>query len=234
MTIWGEERHWNTLIIPIIESEPPRQRIIGISREVTELQRAREEVEALNCELEQRVAQRTAELKESNRKLHDLAFHDPLTGLGNRRYFEIQSAKLIALAQRKGGESNLVMLDIDHFKRINDNYGHPFGDLVLQGLATLLQTLMRSSDVLCRYGGEEFLILLPFTDNEEATEFARRLQQAVREIVFDAGGKTVRISASFGVASMGKATENLSQLVANVDQALYRAKRNGRDRIECF
>jgi diguanylate cyclase (GGDEF)-like protein len=180
------------------------------------------------------VAERTAELEESNSKLRELAFYDELTGIGNRRFFEVQAEKLIALAQREKTPTFIVMLDIDRFKVLNDSYGHPFGDTVLQALAELLRTTVRGSDVLCRYGGEEFFILLPFTGRDAALEFCTRLQHSIREMVFAHDGDSVRITASMGLAELAPEAGTLKQLVKQADIALYQAKRNGRDRIEVY
>jgi len=230
----GQERYWNTMIIPIIESSPPRKRIFGISREVTELEQAKLEVEALNHDLEKRVMERTVELEESNKKLHELAFYDELTGIGNRRYFELHAEKLIALVLREQNPAYLVMLDIDRFKQLNDTYGHPFGDTVLTALAKLLRESVRSSDVLCRYGGEEFFIMLPFTGESDALEFCARLQEGIRKLTFLHEGNTIRITVSMGVAALGMEANTLKELVRNVDVALYQAKRHGRDRVELY
>lgn len=233
VTLEGRQRYWNTLIIPIQDDGSGRRWIFGISREVTELERAKAALNTLNRQLEERVTERTAELEESNRQLRELAFVDELTGIGNRRYFELHANKLLALVAREKGDATLLMLDIDHFKRLNDGYGHPFGDRVLLRLAGLLGESVRNSDVLGRYGGEEFVILLPFSGPEEGQRFAQRLLEAVRDLSLPLEGDgSVRFSVSIGVASASAGEQALAEMIATADAALYRAKHNGRNRLE--
>jgi diguanylate cyclase (GGDEF)-like protein len=162
-----------------------------------------------------------------NAKLYEetkaFSLHDPLTGLGNRRLLDIYIDKRIGFAKRHGQRFSVLMLDIDHFKKFNDTYGHPEGDRLLAKLANILVEEMRCADWVFRYGGEEFLILLPDTGATEAAEAAERLRQAVEEQT----GMTV----SIGVAGHGLKDDRES-LIERVDSALYRAKEGGRNRTE--
>ncbi|MDO9130645.1 MAG: sensor domain-containing diguanylate cyclase, partial [Anaerolineales bacterium] len=164
-------------------------------------------------------------------EVQNLAITDPLTGLYNRRgLFELGRLEF-ARTRRFGRPFASMMLDIDRFKRVNDTYGHPVGDQVLQTLAKHCQGSVREIDLVARYGGEEFVILLPETNLEVAEEVAERLRKTIAQtpIPTDAGGLNVTISA--GVAMYDKNTPDLETLIARADQAMYVAKHKGRNRI---
>ncbi|MDP2976028.1 MAG: diguanylate cyclase, partial [Anaerolineales bacterium] len=164
-------------------------------------------------------------------EVQNLALTDPLTGLYNRRgFFELGRLEF-ARARRFGRPFASIMLDIDHFKRVNDTHGHPIGDLVLQALAIRFQGSVREVDLIGRYGGEEFTFLLPETAIDKASEIAERLRKTIAQtpIPTDAGGLNVTISA--GVAMYDKNTPDLETLIARADQAMYVAKHKGRNRI---
>ncbi len=157
---------------------------------------------------------------------------DGLTGLWNRTYFDRRLAQEVAEAQRHGRTVSLVMCDVDGFKKLNDERGHPFGDMVLERFAKILQG-GRSSDVACRYGGEEFGIILPNTSGIEAIEVAERYRRSFEQETWSsAAGKVV--TASFGVSDMLTLPQAITfnELIAAADAALYRAKLNGRNRVE--
>ena len=153
---------------------------------------------------------------------------DKLTGLYNRRGFDKELANAIALARRYQRSLSLVMVDIDYFKPINDEYGHPFGDRVIQEFGRMLKTNSRDVDTVARIGGEEFVIVLPEIDSNSAMQFAERLREATKNMQI--GG--VKISASFGVSGMEENDYSSSALIRAADTALYRAKDGGRDRVE--
>ena len=159
---------------------------------------------------------------------------DALTGLRNRSYFDERLATEIAKSIRTGRPLSLVLVDLDKFKSVNDSYGHPFGDLVLQRVGDLLTRSVRPSDVACRYGGEELAVILPETSLAEATIVAERLREQVREIEFAPRGKPFVVTASFGVAEradvFARTRDDTSLgLIVAADEALYVAKRDGRD-----
>jgi diguanylate cyclase (GGDEF)-like protein len=157
---------------------------------------------------------------------------DFLTGLMNRRAFFTQGESLFAVAQRYQNDLALVLMDIDHFKRVNDNYGHQVGDLALQHVATLCRQTHRKGDILVRYGGEEFLMLLPHTNQEQALNVAEKLRVAIAsQTLALASGEMLQLSASFGVAGYNN-DHNLEVLIWRADQALYNAKDNGRNQIQ--
>jgi diguanylate cyclase (GGDEF)-like protein len=158
-----------------------------------------------------------------------LARTDDLTGLNNRRAFYELSDAAIRQAQRYGHPVSFVMLDIDHFKAINDKHGHAVGDEVIRAFGQLLLDSYRSTDVACRFGGEEFAVLLPETDAEAALATSERLRTRVTECTVSHHHAPVHFTTSLGVAEL-KSGQSLEQLIAEADNALYEAKRAGRNR----
>jgi diguanylate cyclase (GGDEF)-like protein len=159
-----------------------------------------------------------------------LAQQDALTGLLNRRAFFALADEEVARCKRQGRPVSAVMLDIDHFKHINDTYGHAAGDRVLQLVAATLLANMRATDPVCRYGGEEFLALLPDTPAAEAFGVGERLRRAVLEASLSIETDPIQVTASVGTATIALDTgETLEQLLRSADDALYRAKRSGRN-----
>lgn len=167
-------------------------------------------------------------------KLHEQnAIKDGLTGLYNRRYFEEQLQKEISRSQRDGTPMALIIADIDHFKRVNDAYGHDTGDLALRAVAQSLRETVRNIDVVCRYGGEEFGIILPNCPPAEAKGVAERAREAVSMLPAVAlGGLKERVTLSAGVAAFPAPFTTGTGLLKGADTALYHAKRKGRNRIE--
>ncbi len=171
-------------------------------------------------------------LKTSNDRLRVLSSTDPLTGLYNRRHFMGVLEREFERTDRYGTPLSFVMFDIDHFKRLNDTFGHQAGDDVLRELGRVVREAVRASDVAGRYGGEEFCVLLPHTEVEGAAEFARRLRLTVENHPFPAQGETLRVTASFGVAACPSAAVQRAQdLIGVADEALYQAKSEGRNRV---
>lgn len=160
---------------------------------------------------------------------------DPLTEIPNRRHFEERSAQILAAREVAGNSLAVVMLDIDHFKQINDSFGHAVGDLVLKEVARRARSALRPLDLLARFGGEEFVALLPVGDEEEARTMAEAMRRAIADRVITLGDKVVPVTVSFGVAA-GKSADrfSLELLLRRADEALYRAKRSGRNRVEVF
>ena len=158
---------------------------------------------------------------------------DPLTGIYNHRHFERLLEVEISRAHRHSRTLALIMIDVDHFKRVNDTLGHPIGDRVLCGICEILQAGLRSTDFLARYGGEEFAVILQETDREAARRVAEKLCREVAEKASFADGRGGRVSAtvSLGVAFFPLDAGNGGDLVRRADQALYRAKSSGRNRV---
>ena len=177
-----------------------------------------------------RSLQLSHELSIAHEREQALARTDELTGLRNRRAFYEAGDAALEWARRYEHALTLVMLDIDHFKRINDTLGHAAGDAALRGLAEALRYGARASDIAGRLGGEEFAVLLPETAVEEAAGYAERLRKAVAATAVVHQREEIRFTCSFGVAQM-RASDDLDALIARADAALYRAKGEGRDRV---
>lgn len=167
-------------------------------------------------------------------ELREQALSDGLTGLLTRRAFREASARSVALAARHKNPLAAICFDLDHFKSINDTFGHAAGDEVLSTVAATCQHRMRKSDLFGRLGGEEFGVLLPETDRQGAMEVAEKLRRDIRELRFEFGGETVGITASFGVATLGGEISDLETLLVRADASLYQAKSEGRNRCVAF
>ncbi len=156
---------------------------------------------------------------------------DGLTGLSNRGHFDVRLAEEFARARRYRNPMSIVLFDIDFFKKLNDNYGHAFGDIVLQEVAEVTRETARNTDLAARYGGEEFVVILPEQDMVGARIFAERLRinlEALRLVYKEA---IIPVTASFGVSSFGAAYASQNEMLIAADQALYAAKRSGRNRV---
>lgn len=172
------------------------------------------------------------ELKKSNERLKQLSNTDPLTLIYNRRYMMDMLEKEIQRAQRKGSHLSLLLIDIDHFKRINDQYGHLNGDQVLVSLAALAQSGLRSYDFVARYGGEEFVLTLPETAHDDALQIAERLRQRIQAHTYTGSLKGLTTTASMGVATYPTDfITSVADLIREADDAMYRGKAAGRNRI---
>jgi len=161
-------------------------------------------------------------------KLKNQALRDPLTGLYNRRYMEDCLQRFVRLADRENREVSVVMVDLDHFKKLNDTHGHAFGDSVLRDTAMSIVSGLRETDVVCRYGGEELVVILPDCNLDRAADKAEALRVRVAALTQSHG---TEITASFGVASVPYTSNGVSDLLAAADGALYRAKQAGRNRV---
>ncbi len=163
------------------------------------------------------------------------AMIDGLTGLWNRTHFEMRLQDEVAATQRYDRPLSLIMLDVDHFKQLNDNHGHPFGDEVLQAVGEVLAETARTSDWACRYGGEEFALILRETNLEGARILAERLRQLIEDLALRNKGEDVKVTASFGVSCsdlcMNPCEFSRRWLITSADSALYAAKHAGRNRV---
>ena len=180
--------------------------------------------------LEIRVEERTAELAEANAKLQMAASTDDLTGLLNRRAMNLLLAQELSRSRRAGETAVLLLVDCDHFKRINDEFGHDVGDRVLELLARTMQENLRGHDSVARWGGEEFLLMLPRTPLGPAVQVAEKVRAAVAGTPFLAGDRRVPLTVSIGVAPLDH-DGSIEASVRRADEALYRAKAEGRDRV---
>jgi len=220
-------------------------------QETLKLQNAlTETLESARAELEQKVQERTQAVTEINKQLELevrerkraqhaaelLARIDPLTGLFNRRHFSHLAEIEFKKAIRYNLPLSILIFDIDHFKDVNDTFGHQIGDKALIHVSQLFEQNARKSDVLARYGGEEFIALLPNTDFHEAEHTAERLRQTIEDAVMLIDGQSVRLTISIGVASnvISGEVEDLGLLLKQADAALYEAKNHGRNRVIAF
>jgi diguanylate cyclase (GGDEF)-like protein len=174
-------------------------------------------------------------LKAQRSLLEKMVREDPLTGLRSRRYFEELFEEEWARAARYRHPVSLVMGDLDHFKHINDHYGHSVGDRVLAGIGGMLRLGLRQSDIAARYGGEEFVLLLPETGREGALLLAERLRCRIKGMIFPHPSGPFSITISFGIATVTFPSSSArNEFLDSADQALYAAKNHGRDRVEIF
>ncbi|MFN8589359.1 MAG: GGDEF domain-containing protein [Candidatus Eisenbacteria bacterium] len=177
-------------------------------------------------------------LDEQAERLRQLSEYDPLTGLRNRRSMTRDALREVQRSYRTGGRLSALMLDLDHFKQLNDTYGHAAGDTALARLAGVLRCQLREVDLIARWGGEEFLVVLPDTDAEGAERVAERLRRTLAEATLTLGEHALHITSSIGATTLqGSHDSNeaaLAYLIAAADQALYRAKHAGRNRVAVF
>jgi diguanylate cyclase (GGDEF)-like protein/PAS domain S-box-containing protein len=164
-------------------------------------------------------------------ELRELSTHDALTGLYNRRYLEESFRRELLLAERAGHPVSVIMGDLDHFKAVNDRDGHLAGDEVLRVFGNLMKHNARASDIICRYGGEEFLLVLPGMTQEGALERAEQLRRAMVATRFSYGASQIMVTASFGIAVFPSHGRTTDELIAAADTALYSAKAAGRNRV---
>lgn len=207
------------------------------------LQEANEELGRLNLSYEQLVIelkeakdkseQLSSELKVANNRLNSLVYIDALTDLYNHRYFHESLNNELLRAQRYNSVISLIIFDIDHFKKVNDSYGHPAGDKVLSNIATTIKNTVRPSDIVARYGGEEFAVILPETDFTGVKVFAARLRRCVEGVTTQAGNHQIKVTISVGGTTFypDKHICDKNLLFKIADQALYMAKETGRNRI---
>ncbi|HET7410364.1 MAG TPA: PleD family two-component system response regulator [Paracoccaceae bacterium] len=161
----------------------------------------------------------------------ELAVTDPLTGLHNRRFMETHLDRAIERATRDARPLALLIADIDHFKRINDGWGHDAGDAVLRQFADRLRSCLRVSDLPCRFGGEEFVVLMPDADAQAALTIAERIRLRVAEAPFDIAGEAIAVTVSAGFSVFAPGTDDAASFVKRADRGLYEAKRDGRNRV---
>ena len=199
-------------------------------RKSGELKKALVRVQHLNQALEERVRQRTQELFDANQQLQTLALTDELTGIPNRRRMRVLGEEEARRSERSGRPFSVMLMDIDHFKRVNDQYGHAVGDECLKAFVRAIAPSLRSIDRFGRWGGEEFMIIVPDSDHVDLLMLSEKVLECVREVIIAFDDQRVGMTVSIGVAEWHHAT--FDKLVSEADDALYRAKSKGRDRVE--
>jgi diguanylate cyclase (GGDEF)-like protein len=196
-------------------------------------------------QMEQEIHRRTVELEQAlreaeelKRRYHQLSIVDELTGLHNRRFFLSEAGSALALAARHRHSFSLLMIDLDHFKNINDVFGHAMGDRVLQIASALFKAQIRDGDILARYGGEEFVLALANTDEQGALQMAERILESLRTLQLNAGEHPLHITASIGIATLdpdrAHRQDRLEQMLRQADQALYYGKSSGRNQSQSY
>jgi diguanylate cyclase (GGDEF)-like protein/PAS domain S-box-containing protein len=202
----------------IAEFDAAHRRVFGVIHDITERKQAEE---ALRAQL--------AEIQTLQARLQEQAIRDPLTGLFNRRFMEETFDRELARATREQYPVGLMMLDLDHFKPLNDSYGHQAGDLVLQAVGDLLRRHTRQNDVACRFGGEEFIVILPGASLELVMRRAEALRMLLADHPIPSGDQSLHVTTSVGVAVFPQHGQDIDALLGAVDQALYQAKSAGRN-----
>lgn len=227
--------YWEFAVIaPIRDKNAQIINYIAFKEDVTERKAAEErlrqselKLRSLNGELQQRLD----EITHLKAELQEQAIRDPLTGLHNRRYLFEFMEREFNLSKRQRKVISVLMLDIDHFKNINDTYGHSAGDAVLQATAHLLQEFTRETDLACRYGGEEFLLLLPDMDCATALQRAEALREKLQETSVAYNDFSLSVTASIGLAFYSANGKDYHEIIQKADASLYAAKEQGRNRV---
>lgn len=170
--------------------------------------------------------------KRAEEALREMSQTDPLTGVANRRHFFLRAGEELSRARRYGRDLSIVMLDLDHFKRVNDRWGHAAGDRVLKMLCVVCMRILRQADLMARVGGEEFAVVVPDTNLDGATLLAERVRLAVADQALAEGGDMIRVTLSAGVSALAPTDSTVDDVLKRADQALYSAKAAGRNRTE--
>jgi diguanylate cyclase (GGDEF)-like protein len=219
----GVARSFAVNSAPVFDGSGQAKGAIVTFDDVTELERKSAELEQAVREIEKS----QEEIRLQNDELRLLARVDPLTGVSNRRHFFSSFEDVYTVALKEGRLFSCLMADIDHFKRVNDEHGHAVGDEVIRQVTDAMKSFVRSSDAICRYGGEEFCIALLDTRVEEAAAVAER----IRRNIDSPGFARIPLTVSFGVTTSGCGAKSLTELINQADEALYGAKNAGRNRV---
>jgi diguanylate cyclase (GGDEF)-like protein/PAS domain S-box-containing protein len=213
-----QDGHWHWLLsreVPFRRTQDGQvEQLLGVAHDITERK-----------QLEER-------LHQANRLLQEQAIRDPLTGLHNRRYLDETLPRELQRAERRNQPIGIIMLDVDRFKRINDTYGHDAGDTLLRAVGAFLRGNTRGEDVICRYGGEEFTLVLPGAALADTQQRADILCTGIQSLAIEHNGYALdAVTASFGVAVFPDHASTADELIRAADQALYQAKQNGRNQV---
>jgi diguanylate cyclase (GGDEF)-like protein/putative nucleotidyltransferase with HDIG domain/PAS domain S-box-containing protein len=219
-------RTYSVNSVPISDDKGACRGVLASFEDVTEIERKNVEMSRMLDKLRKSAKQ----VNRQNRELERLATRDPLTNCLNRRAFFEKGEEILRAGERYEYPVSIVMLDVDHFKKVNDDHGHAMGDEVLQRVGITMLNTSRETDLVCRYGGEEFCILMPHIDMTKAAEAAERLRIAIADLEFD----ELRVTSSFGVSDLSAGANDIQEMLDKADRSLYAAKRTGRNRVVRF
>ncbi len=221
-------RLWvETVSVPVFDEGGTHIGYFGITRDMTERKLAEQSLQAANRQLEAQLER----INQLHEQLREQAIRDDLTGVYNRRHFVEVADNELERARRHGAPLSLVMLDLDHFKKVNDQHGHAAGDAALKTVGAMLSATTRADDLACRLGGEEFAVLLSGVSHELALERAEKWRALLAGTAIPAAGATLQLTASFGVATLQRRDGSIDELMKIADTRLYRAKALGRNRV---
>lgn len=222
-------RLWiETVSVPVFDDDGAAHiGYFGITRDVSERKHAEQALREANQRLEAQLLR----INELHAEMHERSIRDELTGVHTRRHFVEVAERELDRVRRDGGALSLVMIDLDHFKMINDAHGHLVGDVALKAVGTMLVATTRSEDLACRLGGEEFAVLMTNTDHGTALARAETWRATLASTSVLADGIVLRLTASFGVATFPAQADSLSSLLRLADHRMYRAKAQGRDSV---
>lgn len=236
-TLNGQENWLDIPVLVFASQDSEEDSILGIESGASDCFALTTPERELRIRLHRHLSskKRLEELREANERLARMTLTDPLTGVGNRRHFDETLSAEIKRNHRSRSPFSLLMVDIDHFKRVNDTIGHQGGDEVLKQVADVLRTSLRTYDSVCRFGGEEFAVIMPNTSAAHAHAIAERIRCEVAAINSTRGLGDFPMTVSIGMRSVrGTEAIDATRLLADADQALYRAKNNGRNRTEIY
>jgi len=221
-------RLWvETVSVPVFDDDGTHIGYFGITRDMTERKLAEQALQEANRQLEEQLLR----INELHVQLREQAIRDDLTGVYNRRHFVEVADNELERARRQGASLSLVMLDIDHFKNVNDSHGHAAGDAALKAVGAMLGATTRVDDLACRLGGEEFAVLLSGVSHDLALQRAEKWRALLADADIAAAGAVLRLTASFGVATLEGRGGTIDELMKVADTRLYRAKSLGRNRV---
>ena len=225
------DKYKSVLVVPLLQEDRPVSGVLILAAEDENLvtRNCREMLEMIAAQVAIKI-----DLACSHEQIQQLAITDPLTGIANRRAFHRAFTSMYERARRRTGSFSLIICDIDLFKQVNDIYGHPFGDKVIQQVAKQLNEVVRTGDLAARIGGEEFAILLEDTGSKGALDVAERIRKRVQSLGLSFQGETVQVRISAGLAAFPQDTDNQDKLFNCADQALYCAKERGRNQTICW
>ncbi len=225
------DRYKSVLVVPLLQEDSPVTGVLILAAQKENLvtRNHREMIEMVAAQVAIKI-----DLARSHEQIQQLVITDPLTGIANRRAFQRAFTAMYERARRRSGSFSLIVCDIDLFKKVNDIYGHPFGDKVIQQVAKQLNEVVRTGDLAARIGGEEFAILLEDTGRDGAFDVAERVRKRVQQLELLSQGKTVSVSISAGLAAFPQDTDNQEKLFNCADHALYQAKEKGRNQTICW